>query len=88
MNPAEKEQVENEVNAARQMQRQKAAWLDEFFERKDLLLWDAFKSVPLRDKDALVDIHHAAKSLESLRQEIQTVMDSGKLAQAALNLEA
>ena len=87
MNPRAREQVENEVDEARVMQRQKDAWLDDFFATKEQQLWGAFKNTAIGDADALVNIHHAAKSLGSLKQEVQTVMDTGKLAQAAINLD-
>lgn len=85
MNPRDREQQENEVATAQRMQRHKETWTDEFFWEKDALLWQAFKDTPLGKKKALVNIHHAAKSLDALRQEVQTVMDTGKMAQAALD---
>ena len=87
MNPRAREQQENEVAAAQRMRRQKENWMDEFFEDKDAQLWQAFKDTPLGEEKVLLNIHHAVKSLGSLRQEVQTVMDTGKMAQAGLDQE-
>ena len=87
MNPRDREQVENEVNLAQNMARAKGIWIDDFFESKEAQLLAAFRQVPVGDTEKLSEIHYMSKALHSLQQEVQTVMDSGKLAQAALNEE-
>ena len=87
MNPTEREQIENEVNEAVQMRRRKDAWLDDFFAQKQAQLFDQFRRASIGSSESLVNIHSASKALGALQVEVQTVIDTGKLAQEALNLD-
>jgi len=88
MDPRAREQVENEVDAAQDMRRRKEVWIDEFFAKKEAQLLTAFRETPIGNGTKLSEIHYMSKALQALQSEVQTVMDTGKLAQAAINLEA
>ena len=61
--------------------------LESFFEEKDKVLFDAFRSVPVTSTDDLVAIRMQSTALESLRSEFLTVIESGRLARMQLNEE-
>lgn len=78
--------LEDEVTAARHMESLRP-WLEGFFARKDRELFDAFKLTTISDPDRddkLVGIHHATKSLDSLKEEMLSVINTGKMAAAQL----
>ncbi len=81
------DRLETELHEAKQAKQLKSQLLNDFFEEKDAQLWDAFKRVPVRDRDALIEVHHAVIALDALRSELQAFEDSGKLAQAELDRE-
>lgn len=78
-------QLRDELNEARQARRLKNDLLGDFFKEKEQLLFNAIQDTKIGDAEALVNIHHQLKSLNALRQEIETIIDTGKLAQAELN---
>ncbi len=84
MNPETKEQLDNEMEASRQMQRIKDKFLDKFFADKEAQVFSAIKDLPLGDVDKLNSLHMMIKSLQSLQSEVNSVMNTGKLANLAL----
>ena len=80
MNPEAVEQCEREVIKTREVKRLKDKFLDKFFEDKDAQLFAMFKETPLGAADALNAIHHQLKSLNALRAEVSSVMDTGRMA--------
>jgi len=76
----------DEVTAARHMEASRP-WLEAFFMRKDRELFDAFKGVQISDENklsSLTGIHHATKALNSLKEEMLSVINTGKMAAAQL----
>lgn len=72
--------LRDEVKKADEVRRLKRAFLDEFFETKTQLLFNYIKTLPLGSRDDLVDAHHQIKALEALKQEVNTVIETGKMA--------
>lgn len=87
MNPSEQEQLENEVEATREVKQLRSKFLDKFFLDKERQLFEAIKDIPIGDGAALENIHHQLKSLNALQVEIQTVMNTGKMANMSLEAE-
>lgn len=85
MNAREFNIYEKEVEQARTVKMLGGAFLDKFFEEKSEQLFEAFKDCAIGDADGLEKIHAAYKSMNALQAEIQTVMNSGKLAQKSLD---
>ncbi len=68
----------------------KVTWdnlIEPFFEAKEKELYEVFKSVPIRDKEALVEIHAQTLVLESMRTHFMHFINTGKLAQKSLSDE-
>jgi len=82
-----RDRLEEDIHKAHEAKRLESQLLNDFFTEKDAQLWDAFKRVPVRDRDALIEVHHAVIALDALRSELQAFEDSGKLAQAELDRE-
>ena len=61
--------------------------LEDFFEKKQAILFNAFTSVPVTKTEELVAIRMQSTALESLRSEFLTVIESGRLAKLQLNEE-
>lgn len=75
--------LERDQAKAKEMKHLKAQVLDEFFDNKQQELVQAFQSVSVGDHKTLIEIHHQYKSLSALYHEVQHVLNSGKLADAA-----
>lgn len=84
MKPEHQEQFENEVEETRKMKTLKNKFLDKFFEDKEAQLFNAFKNCPLGDEKVLAGIHMAYKSMHALQSEVQSVMNTGKMAEMSL----
>ena len=87
MRPEQQEQCENEVEATREVKQLKSKFLDEFFAGKEQQLFQLLRQIPLGSSDELSNIHHQLMSMNALQVEIQTVMDTGKMAQMSLDQE-
>lgn len=77
---AQLSRIEDELQAAQAVHKIKVQFLDDFFDRKDKELYAAFRQVSLGDSKTLVEIHHQSKSLNALRMEVQSAVNTGKLA--------
>ena len=76
------DRIATELHEAQEVGKIKVRFLDDFFAAKEAQLWDAFCSVKIGDSVALIELHHQVKSLNALRSEVQTVVNTGKMAQA------
>lgn len=85
MNERDFDIYEKEVEQAHVVKTMGEAFLDKFFKEKNEQLFEAFKDCAIGDADGLEKIHAAYKSMNALQAEIQTVMNSGKLAQKSLD---
>ena len=54
--------------------------LQSFFDDKEAQLFQAFRNCNAGDTETLATIHYGAKALQSLRTEVQGVIDSGKIS--------
>tara|TARA_R110000772_G_scaffold36127_2_gene86726 strand:+ start:515 stop:796 length:282 start_codon:yes stop_codon:yes gene_type:complete len=61
--------------------------VEPFFTAKKAELYDTFLSCPVRDKDALVEIHAQHLGLEAMRDHFMTFIETGKLARNQLAKE-
>ena len=77
--------LEQEVDNARRASKLKNRYLDQFFEDKQAQLHEYLADLPLGQNEALIVVHHQLKSLEALKQDIQTYVDTGKLASMTLD---
>jgi len=73
-------QLEDELYEARQAKRLRKDFLGDFFRDKEAQILDLIKELPLGSTDALVNAHHQLKSLNALQMELQTVINTGKMA--------
>ena len=87
MNETEQDQLEQEVTATKEVKRLKIKFLDKFFEDKEAQIFELFKQTPLGSVDDLNNMHHQLKSLNALQTEVNTVMNTGKMAEMSLQLE-
>jgi len=78
-------QLAEELYEARVAKRLRNDFLGDFFKDKEKILYEAFKDVPLGNTEALVNLHHQIKSLNSLQMEIESVINTGKMAQVEQN---
>jgi hypothetical protein len=58
-----------------------------FFDAKHAELYEVFKQCPVRDKDALVEIHAQILALESMKDHFMTFIQTGQLARKQLAIE-
>lgn len=77
--------LEMEITLAEDVRKLKKAFLDEFFRDKEQTLMEHFKNIPIGSVDDLVDVHHQLKSLNALQVEIQSILDTGKMARMTLD---
>ena len=87
MGPEEQEQLENEVEATRHVKQLKDKFLDKFFEDKERQIFESLKALPLGSVDDLNSIHMMLKSVMSLKSEVNSVMNTGKMASLSLSVE-
>lgn len=87
MDLAEQEQLENEIEATREVKQLKSKFLDKFFEAKKLQIFEAIKELPLGSGDDLTSMHMMLKSIAALESEVNTVMNTGKMASMSLAAE-
>mgnify|MGYP003631644804 CR=1 FL=1 len=59
--------------------------LEPFFNEKQQVLFDAFKTVNATDTDSLVAIKMQSTALESLQSEFETAIETGRMATHQLN---
>lgn len=55
-----------------------------FYEKEAVVLFDLFRAAPIGDKDAIVDIHHRFKVLDSHMKSLLTTIETGLLASSQL----
>lgn len=84
MRDATREELEDEVNAGRGMQKLKRLFLDDFFDSKIQEFFTEFQNVEVGDTESLIKLHTQMKSMIALQHEITCVMDSAKMANAQL----
>ena len=85
MSPAEKEQLENEQIAGNAASHAYNQFIKGFVEEKRQTLFQAFRNLPLTAEDNLMEVKRMLFAVDTLEQDILTVIDTGKLASTALN---
>lgn len=78
-----------EIEAARG-EKYGRAWeelVEPFFEAKQLQLYEAFKELPTSNNEGLVILKMQSNALESLKDEFQHHINTGKLAKQTLEEE-
>jgi len=87
LEPDEQEQLEKEVEETHEVKRLKSKFLDTFFENKKRQIFEAMKELPLGAVDDLNAMHMMLKSIIALESEVNTVMNTGKMAEMSLQQE-
>lgn len=80
----DKTQLRQELDAAREAKRLRNDLLGDFFNDKKQQLFEYLQDVRIGDTESLVNIHHQIKSLNALQSEIDSVINTGKLASAEI----
>lgn len=73
-----------EVEAAQKAQAAYDQYFLSFYQKEAVTLFDAFRAAPVGDKDAIVDIHHRFKLLDSHMKSLLTSIETGLLASSEL----
>lgn len=73
-----------EVEAAQKAQTAYDQYFLSFYQKEAVTLFDAFRAAPVGDKDAIVDIHHRFKLLDSHMKSLLTSIETGLLASSEL----
>ncbi|RLC97844.1 MAG: hypothetical protein DRI46_12300 [Chloroflexi bacterium] len=76
--------LEEELYEAKLAKRIRNDFLGDFFRDKEQQIFDLIKALPIGSGDDLINAHHQLKSLNALQQEIQSVENTGKMAEVAL----
>jgi len=84
MRPEDQVQFETEIEETRRVKQLKDKFLDSFFKEKEEQIFELFRNIPIGSADDLVNAHHQLKSLNALQIEVQTVMNTGKMAEMSL----
>ena len=69
---------------AQEAKRLKKNLLDRIFENKKDMLLDEFTRIEVGDSKALVDIHTSYMAIQFLEDEIQSIINSGKIANSMI----
>ena len=78
MNDIEEKQIQTE----REVRRLKSDFLDKFFITKEQTLWEALQEIKVGDTESLTQLHMTLRAIQSLKQEVQNALDSGKMSRA------
>lgn len=81
----EREVLERNIAEADEVRQLKNQYLDRYFEDRELQLFNALKSIPLGNTDALNNLHHQLKATEALKLELQSAINSGVMANQTLD---
>lgn len=84
MTPQEQIQLQYEIQASEQAQFAYNQYFAGFFEQKEADLIQAFRSAPIGDVEILRNIQCLFKSLDSIKMDLLTKIETGKLAEVAL----
>ena len=77
--------LQHEYEKGEQAKQAMEYFIQPFFDSKREQLFDEIQRVKLGDADTLTAIHHQMKSLAALCTDIQTYIDTGKMAAIELN---
>jgi broad specificity phosphatase PhoE len=86
--PAEIEQYEREVDLGARAGRAYDDFIKEFVEEKREILFDNFRALPLTDETSLMEVKRMSYALDTLENEIKTVIETGRLAGISLSEES
>ena len=78
------EQLREEQHEAKVAKRLRNDFLGDFFQTKEAQILTLIKNLPLGAHDQLIEAHHQLKSLNSLQMEINSVINTGKMAEAEI----
>lgn len=79
------DKLQEEIAKATSARSLKRQMLDDFFEEKQHMLFEAFKHARIGDTERLVDLHHQLKSVNALRVEIESHIETGQMARQMLD---
>ena len=85
MREHEQIQFETERDIGQKAQQAWISFFQPFFEEKNEVLIEAFRTCVMRDEEALIKIHMQFKAIDSLRLELLGYIETGKLASVSLD---
>jgi hypothetical protein len=85
MNPEQKEQLENEQIEGSKAQHTYDSFIKEFVEDKRMVLFESFRALPLTAEPELMEVKRMLYAVDTLEQEIMTVIQTGQMASKTLN---
>ena len=85
MTDAEFQRLKDEVLRANQAEQSYNSFIRSFIAEKKQRLFEAFESLPSNDIDGLKELKLMSLSLTALETEIQSIIDTGKLARETLS---
>jgi len=85
MNEAETEQLENEQIRGSAAQHAYEQFIKPFVEEKRLVLFNSFCALPLSDDVNLMEVKRMCYAIDTLEQDIMSIIQTGKMANTALN---
>jgi hypothetical protein len=83
--PIEEMQLVKEVELATRAKQAFDLYFKDFFEEKEAIIIEAFRSAPVGDSAVLMNIHLMYKALDAHKHDILTKIETGKMATVQLN---
>lgn len=87
MQASEQLKLFEEMQMAKQADFAYNQYFAQFFEQKNANLIEAFRLAPIGNDQVLKNIHCMFKALDALKVDLLTTIETGKLAEIALNAE-
>jgi hypothetical protein len=87
MNAEEKDHLENEQIKGNKAQHSYEHFIKGFVEAKREILFESFRALPLSAETELMEIKRMLYAVDTLEQEIMTVIETGRMAGITLNKE-
>ena len=84
---AEEEQLQNEQMLGNSAQHAYDTFIKDFCQRKRELLFESFRALPLSAELEIAEVKRMLAAVDTLDDEIKTVIETGKLATTALGKE-
>jgi hypothetical protein len=81
LTPNEQMQLVGEVEKAQIAKDALDKYFGEFFEDKERILLNAFRTCAIGDKESLCNVHMMFKSLDSLKHDLLVKIETGKMAE-------
>lgn len=74
------EKLQDEMHRGTQAEFAYEHFLKDFFEQKRQILFEAFQNAPYEDVETLKELKRMSTALDALETEINTIIDTGRMA--------